>query len=78
MFRTHVANDLGHRVKFGMATCTLLPFYHAQKFVSFVGSRSVKNFHCASVVCAEGEATEPRLTLKQIERKKLEKRSECM
>jgi len=53
--------------------CTRLPFM--QNFGSSVGSRAVKNFHCASVAYAEGEATEPRLTLKQIERKKFEKRS---
>ena len=47
-----------------------------QKFV-FNGSSSgtiCKNFHCASVMNAE-DVTEPRLTLKQIERQKLEKRS---
>jgi len=47
-------------------------FRHLQKFELFF---AIKNFHCASVVSAEGGAAEPRLTLKQIERKKLEKRS---
>ena len=47
-------------------------FHHMRKFVFPV---AIKNFHCASVVNAEGDAAEPRLTLKQIERKKLEKRS---
>lgn len=51
-------------------------FFHMQKFVfsSSGGSRTIKNFHCASVMNAEDDI-EPRLTLKQIERKKLEKRS---
>ena len=56
--------------------CSRLHFCQMQKFV-FNGSSSgtvCKNIHCASVMNAE-DVTEPRLTLKQIERQKLEKRS---
>lgn len=45
---------------------------------SFVGGRAIKNFHCGSVMNAEGEVTERRLTLKQIERQKLEKKSKYL
>ena len=54
--------------------CSGLPFRHHIKFSA--GIQTFKNFHCAPVVNAEGDVTEPRLTLKQIERKKFEKRSE--
>ena len=58
--------------------CNRLPVLHTHKFLldgSSGSSVKIKSFHCASVMNAEGEATEPRLTLKQMERKKFEKRS---
>ena len=57
--------------------CSHLHFYHMQKFVfnSSPSGTICKNFHCVAVMNAE-DVTEPRLTLKQIEKQKLEKRSE--
>ena len=48
------------------------PFRHMQ---NFAGIQTIKKFHNTPVVNAE-DVTEPRLTLKQIERKRFEKRSE--
>ena len=55
--------------------CGSLLFRHIQRIIFSAGIQSVKNFHCAPVVNAD-DVPEPRMTLKQIEKKKLEKRSE--
>ena len=58
--------------------CSRLSVLRMHKFSlngSSGSSGSIKNFHCASVMNSEGEVAEPRLTLKQIERKKIEKKS---
>ena len=52
-----------------------LPFRRIQRVIFSGGIQTVKDFHCAPVVNAD-DVPEPRLTLKQIERKKFEKRSE--
>lgn len=53
-----------------------LSFRRIQKVIFSPGIQTVKDLHCAPVLNAD-DVAEPRLTLKQIERKKLERRSEC-